>query len=647
MFADQHCLIKISLFLLFFLVQGNYLSAQERRVLNPVIPPPDTSSMVKVKNADNFIYEKVDDVDYQYFSGNVKMFHDSIYMYADSAVIRGNQMTARGEVIIIQDDTINVFSDSLIYDADFKMAKLFDEVVVVTGDKQLFTDRLDYDLNTKIGTFRDTAILRRASMTLSSLKGYYNLNDKKAHFYDQVVIKDEDFELTADSLDYDTDIDRAYFKGSTYIIQSGKQVYCEAGYYDMISKQAFFSEQAVIVEGSKVAFADDILVSEQDSSVKLTGNAEVKDSLSTARGESIFFDDKKGDIRIEGKGYYEKDDQIIEAERIDYNTETEDFYSVGNSTISGKKGILAADSISYVKVTDLGQARGNASFRDTVDDRTILADYFIYKDSSSYVQANAVKVRPLFIQRVDEDTLYVAADTLISAEPYDSLKYLKAISDVMIFKSDLQAVCDSMYFDNVDSTFTLFRNPICWSDTTQFSGDTIDIVLRNEEVREIVAKKKAFIATRHLTGYFDQIKGKYLHSYLDSNELKRMLIKGNAEALYFIKDDKDAYVGANKTLCSHMAFYFDNEELDNIKFYTEPESTMTPMAMAKDALIKLEGLRWEVKRRPIGVEGMRLLKYQELPVVEETEDDFEAEVLKILEQETDPAPSHLGAGKIK
>jgi len=638
MSSAQATIIRFTLFFLLLILQSNLLSAQDEKSLDnstlKQTQPPGSTSQVKVKNSDNFIYEKIDDVDFQYFSGNVKMFHDSIFMYADSAVIQGDQMMARGEVIIIQDDTINVFSDSLIYDADLKLAKLFKEVVVQTGDKQLFTERLDYDLKSKIGTFRDTAILRRADMTLSSLKGYYNLQDKKAHFYDQVVIKDVDFELTADSLDYDTDIDRAYFLGPTYILQNGKQVFCKAGYYDMISRQAFFSDQAVIVEGSKVAFADDILVSEQDSSVTLTGNAEVRDSVSTARGKSIFFDDVKGEVFIQGNGYYQREDQIIEAEVIEYNTVTEDFFSIGNSTISGEKGILAADSISYVKAEDLGVAKGNASYRDTVDGRTILSDYFIYRDSSSYVQANAVKVRPLFMQRVEDDTLYVAADTLISAEPSDSLKYLKAITDVMIYKKDLQAVCDSMYYGDLDSTFTLFRNPICWSDTTQFKGDTIDIILRNDEVREIVARKKAFIATRHLTGYFDQIKGRYLHSYLDSNELKKMLIKGNAEALYFLRDDDDAYVGANKTICSHMTFYFENEELDNIMFYTEPASTMTPMELAKGSLISLEGLQWEIQRRPRVLEGMRTMVISALPQDAEPVDDFEEEILKILEEES-------------
>ena len=601
----------------------------------------DESSKVKVKNADNFIFERDDDIDIQYLKGNVKMFHDSIFMFSDSAVILGKELTAVGEVIIIQ-DTTNVFADSLHYNSESKLARLFDNIVLETKDKALFTNRLDYNLDTKIGTFRDTAILRRETMSLSSIRGFYNLSDNRAKFIDQVVIRDEDFNLTADSLDYDTDIDRAYFLGPTYITQEKKQIYCESGYYDLISKQAFFSKDAVIVEGSKVAFAEDILVSEIDSTITFKGNAEVRDSVSLAMGDLIVFNDLADEVEIVGSGFYEKEDKLIEGNYIYYNTETESFKSYGKTSVKGEQGILDADTISYDKTTDFGIAEGSAVWTDTVENRVIVADEMHYRDSSSYVKAFIVDIRPLFFQVVDGDTLYVAADTLHSAEPSDSLTFLKAINDVQIYKSDLQAVCDSMYYGSLDSTFTLFRDPVCWSDTTQFSGDTIDILLKDDQVSEIVAKRKAFIITQHATGYYDQIKGRLLHSYLDSNELDKMKVIGNAESLYFFKDEEDAYVSANKTLCSNMTFYFEEEELDHISVIGEPENIMTPMKMLTPADEKLEGFSWQDNRRPLDVDQLRIKSATVLPVSEHVPQDiFEEDVLKALDMPLDSLDSTL------
>jgi len=588
-----------------FLLYSTATLAQTERMVLDTLPQTQadtsvTKNKVKVKNSDNFIAEIKDDIDIQYFRGNVRMIHDSIYMFADSAIIEGNQMTAIGEVVIIQEDTINMFADSLVYNADSKLAKLYNNVVLDADDKQLFTDYLIYDLAAKQGSFVDTAILKRNTMTLSSLKGNYNVQSKTAFFYDQVVIIDEDFELTCDSLDYDTDIDRAYFLSQTYINQGTKRIYCEDGYYDMEDKRAFFTANAKVVDGRKEANADNILISEIDSTYTLTGSAEVIDSTSRATGNEIIFDDKTGDILILGQGEYENENTRIVGPNIQFNEDTENMYCVGRTVVHNENGVLTADTIEYIKQIDLGTAVGEVVWQDTSEDRTLLTETLMYKDSSEYVKASKGELKPLLMQEVDGDTLYVCAD----------------------------------------STFTLFGNPICWSDTTQFKGDTIMIVLANDEVSEIIAKKNAFITTKQIGNYFDQIKGRYIHSYMDSNELRLMHIKGNAEALHLIKDDEDAYVGPNRTQCSHMSFFFQQNELDSIKFYTQPESKMTPMEKAADKDLKLDGFYWETNLRPESHENLRsaITEASRYPVRSEEEtDSFEEDVLKVMENTGEPA----------
>lgn len=637
---------------LIFVLQASLLSQDQTSALNALDTLPsnqekvDTSSgPVKVKNSDNFIAEVLDGIDIQYFRGNVRMFHDSVYMFADSAVIDNNNLTAIGEVIIVQDDTVNIFADLLKYNSDNKLARLYDNVVLETDGKQLFTNYLLYDIENKQGTFMDTAILTRKTMTLSSLKGNYNVETKRAFFHDQVVIIDQDFRLTCDSLDYDTDIDRAYFRSPTYITQGKKKIYCEDGYYDLEEKRAFFTDKAIIKEESQSASADNILISEQDSTMTLRGSAIVEDSISRAEGEEIIFDNSTGDIRIIGNGRYQNEDNRIEGPNIFFNEKTEDLLTEGRSTVYDKKGNLTADTISYYKALDEGTAYGSVIWRDTIEDRVLMSDRLNYNDGNQYYKASVSELRPLLIQNVDGDSLYVSADTLISAKPSDSLSYLRATNRVKIYKSDLQAICDSLYYSSVDSTFSLYGNPVCWSDTTQFIGDTIQIVLRDDKVAEIIARTKAFIATQQPGEYYDQIKGRYIHSYLDSNELKLMNIKGNAEAIYMIKDDEKAYVGPNKTLCSHMTFFFEQSELDSIKFYTQPESQMTPMEKATNKDLKLEGFRWVSQTRPTSAVGIRERKSVVRAVEEsrpEAIDSFETEIMNIIEKPLGQDPPKKG-----
>jgi len=614
-------------------------------------PKDSTKTRIIFKSSDSFINEVKDDRDIQNFRGNVKIVHDSIYMYTQSARLTdGDLLEAKGDVVIIQEDSINVFSDSLIYQGEEKLARLFDNVVLESGDKKLFTDILVYNLDTKKAVFRDTAILTREAMRLSSIRGTYDVESKWATFYDQVTIIDEDFKLTCDSLHYDTDIDRAYFLSPTYITQGDKRIYCEDGYYDLESGRSYFSVNAVIKEGNQIAKAENILVSEKDSTVTLTGNAFVQDSVSEARGDEIIYNDKSGDITIIGRGSYVKEDTRIKGPHIFYNKKTEYYKAEGRNKITNDQGILEADTLEYVKDVDWGEALGNVIYRDTVENRTIFTERLYYRDSTEYVRAVVDSLKPLLLLELDDDTLYVVGDTLVREAPSDSLSYLKAIHNVEVYKTDLQAVCDSLYYSNVDSTFTFFHDPVAWSDTTQFLGDTLSIMLKDDKVKEIISKKNAFIISENLGTYYDQIKGRLIHSYLDSNELQRMEVIGNAESLYFLKDSDDAFIGPNLTLCSQMVFHFGNNDLDSIIYYTTPESTLTPMEQATKADFRLSGFRWEASQRPYQVDKMRVSVSpgrrggnRDSDKVPEDGglDEFESEVDEVMERLDEPAENAL------
>lgn len=589
-----------------------------------------TISKIKVKNADNFIAERKEGEDHQILRGNVKMFHDSIYMYADSTYIVGDEMTSVGEVIIIQEDTINVFCDSIFYDAEIKLAKLYYNVVLESSDRALFTERLDYDLDKKKATFQDTAIMRKGTMQLSSLRGIYDLDTKKAKFIEEVVIIDGNFKLTTDSLDYDTDIDRAYFNGPTYIVENGRNIYCEDGYYDLEQSKAFLTGNTYIKEDDRTILADNIDYVGADSLIVLEGNVSIKDSTSLTRGNKIIMHQDKDEVEIIGSAYYRENDNVITGPYIKYNDITEDVYCKGRTTILAEDGILYADTIEYTKQNDSGLALGNVIYLDTEEDRSIRSERLFYKEKEGYYRAEKNGQRPVFQQLVDGDTLYLSADTLISVhKENDTLNHILAVDAVRIFKSDLQAKCDSLYYSEKDSVFMLFQAPVCWSDSTSIKGDSILIQLQNEKVSDIESIDNAWIITEHQSGYYDQIKGKHIHSYMKNDELEKMVVKGNAESIYMIKDDDEAYVGPNKTICSHMTFFFENEELDNIRFYTEPDSQMTPMDKTSQQHLHLEGFLWDDSQRPQDCLSIRLPQIGRPVHVGKEIDEFESAILDV------------------
>ena len=149
-----------------------------------------------------------------------------------------------------------------------------------------------------------------------------------------------------------------------------------------------------------------------------------------------------------------------------------------------------------------------------------------------------------------------------------------------------------------------YKNPIIWSDTSQFYADTISMRLVNNKIDKIFLYNNAFIINSPDELFFNQIKGNDIIAYFVEEELRRMYVTGNAESVYFAQDDEGGYIGMNKTQASELMVYFGNNEVQRIKFIDNPTALLTPMQQIQNNQLKMEGFQWEKKRRPLKVEDL-------------------------------------------
>ncbi len=128
-----------------------------------------------------------------------------------------------------------------------------------------------------------------------------------------------------------------------------------------------------------------------------------------------------------------------------------------------------------------------------------------------------------------------------------------------IFKSDLQVACDSLSFSSKDSVFWFYKLqnlPLIWSDTSQFSGDTIRMSMKNKKLDRIWLRQNALVINSEDEQFFNQIKGRNTTAFFRDDQVREMLVEGNAQAAYYALDDDHAYIGFNETECSEMRLYF-------------------------------------------------------------------------------------------
>ena len=87
------------------------------------------------------------------------------------------------------------------------------------------------------------------------------------------------------------------------------------------------------------------------------------------------------------------------------------------------------------------------------------------------------------LSKIEKDTLFLRGDTIIARN--DSTKRFNAYREVRVFKTDLQAVCDSLFYNNSDSVLKLFQGPILWNEGSEMKGDSVFVFIKGGKVDEI------------------------------------------------------------------------------------------------------------------------------------------------------------------
>ncbi|MDZ7848998.1 MAG: hypothetical protein U5L96_21005 [Owenweeksia sp.] len=166
------------------------------------------------------------------------------------------------------------------------------------------------------------------------------------------------------------------------------------------------------------------------------------------------------------------------------------------------------------------------------------------------------------------------------------------------FKSDLQGKCDSLTYATLDSAFRMYFDPIVWSDSSQVTGDTIFLTLRDEMLDSLKVYSNSFILSQNNEGLHNQIKGRRLYGKFKQNDLRKVLVNGNGQTIYYPRDEKDGLIGMNRAICSNIIILLKDNEVSAITFLTKPEAKLYPMSEAKGEVTRLEGFDPRFTERP-------------------------------------------------
>jgi hypothetical protein len=139
--------------------------------------------------------------------------------------------------------------------------------------------------------------------------------------------------------------------------------------------------------------------------------------------------------------------------------------------------------------------------------------------------------------------------------------------------------------------------PVLWSEENQMTSDSMAIFTKNRKADRLELYNTAFVVSEVDTMRFNQIKGRMLTGYFRDNELYKININGNGEAIYYLIDNEDIS-GINRVTCSSIDIFIENGKINEIIQYQEPKGVIDPPAGVTGENPRLPGFTWQDAIRP-------------------------------------------------
>lgn len=458
---------------------------------------------------------------------------------------------------------------------EFDEARLPD-AQILRGDVQFRHDSMwlycdsayFYDQRNSIDAFGHVRIVQGDTLSGYGDKLFYDGNTKLARFRKHVKLIHRSTTLTTDSLNYDRAKDYAYYLWKGKIVDSLNVLTSVRGYYYPSSQQAIFRKNVHLENPNFILDSD-------------TLNYNTKTNIADIVGPTTVV--------------YEEETTILSSQG-QYNTANDQSYLYNRSVIRhNDHKMMTGDTLFYDKRNGVGIGWNNVVASDTTNSITLYGNYCeMYEDPEHGFATDSA----LLVDWSDSlDYTYMHGDTLFT-ETIDSAKHIRAYHNVRIFKTDMQAVCDSMWYNGKDSIAHLYTDPIAWNDSNQVSADTIHVIIKNGEVEHLHGVGSGIMIQQVTDSFFNQMSGKQVFAYVKEGEVYQVEVRGNALTVYYPREDNGRFIGVNTTESSTINMFLIDRQVDYVLFTTETNGTIYPLDQVPEGADRLDAFFWATKERP-------------------------------------------------
>jgi len=445
--------------------------------------------------------------------------------------------------VVFRHDSIYMYCDSACFYEKTNSLEAFNNVRMVQGDTlSLYGDYLFYDGNAQLAQVRNNVRMENRTTTLTTDSLNYDRIANLGYFFDGGTLSDEENVLTSDW-----------------------------GEYSPATKMSVFNYEVQLVNPQFTLTSDTLRYNTATKIASIVGPSDIH-----------------------------SDENHIYSELGFYNTTLGQAELLNRSVLSNNGKKLTGDSLYYDRNQGYGEAFNDVVFVDTINKNMLTGNYCYYNQLTSYAFATDEAVATDFSQG---DSLFIHADTLQMFTYHldtDSVyREARAYHKVRVYRTDVQAVCDSLVFSSKDSCLTMYRDPILWNGQQQLLGEQIMVYMNDSTIDWAHIHNQALSVERIDSVNYNQVSGKDMKAYFKDGEMEQVDVIGSVRLVYYPMEKDSTLIGMNVSESSELNVYLENRKLKKMVMKPQSSGTLYPMDQLPPEKMKLENFGWFDYVRPL------------------------------------------------
>jgi lipopolysaccharide export system protein LptA len=570
----------------------------------------------------------VDGASYRKVIGPARFLHNDTYLLCDTAYwnVETKIIDAWGNVSILQEETV-LTSDKLTYLIDQDLAQFRGSVVQLTDKDHntLRTRHLDYNTKDSLAIFKNGASMRdKDGQIIESFNGTYDSKVKRFTFLENVNMFTDSIFVKTSELVYESDKDLATFASVTDVWKEENMLSSSGGWYNKGKEIFFFTDNVHLMSEDQEGWCDSLYFRRETSDIEMLGNAQVTDTTRNvfALAGRIEYIDTLSKTTLTRKpaviSQTEEEDGSIDT--VYLGAEKLVYFAIPMFQVDSLAAENAQKRLKDLDVDPVGEYRkkaaeeaAKAAEESAMNDPNLAAKKAAEERKKAEAKAQRAKMG-----KAAKDTVAVSdttaamdslavgpmaalEDSIAAVPPVDSTRigFLEAIRNVKIFKKNMQVVCDSLLYTDLDSLARLFETPVIWQETTrQYAADSITLVVNGGKMQKASLMSNAFVTLQQDETHYNQIRGTEMLAFFgDKSSLERFDVLGGASALFYIEEN-GVLATVNKTDSKMLSATFKDGQIERIYYYDQPKNDAYPKVQLKQDERNLKGFNWQPDRRP-------------------------------------------------